>query len=75
MTHIAAQDKAAFREKGYAIKYNAVRAKQIEAARNVIWDRADRNDPKTWIQGGKEGSQGMDGHAALHALIYEWRTP
>lgn len=73
MTHITAKDKAAFREKGYVIKHNAVTVEQIEDARNVIWDRldADRNDPTTWIQGGKEGSQGMDGHAALHALIYE----
>lgn len=71
MAYLTADDKEAFREKGYVIKRDVVTPEQMEAARDVIWDHlpVDRNDPSTWV--GKEGSQGMDGHAAFHALVYD----
>ena len=71
MAYLTVDDKEVFREKGYVIKRDVVTLEQMAAARDVIWDHlpVDRNDPSTWV--GKEGSQGMDGHAAFHALIYD----
>ncbi len=73
MAYLIDRDKEVFRKKGYVTKRAGVTHEQMEAARNAIWDHlpVDRNDPATWIQGGKDGSQGMDGHAAFHALIYD----
>jgi len=73
MAYLTAEDKEMFREEGYMVKHDVVAPELMETARNVIWDNldVDRNDPSTWIQGGKEGSQGMGGQSDFHALIYD----
>ncbi len=72
MPYLAPEDKAFFKEHGYLVKRDTLTPQQIRAAQDALWEgiKADRNDPRTWINAGPRAPVPAS-HPALRATLCE----
>ena len=72
MPYLTSTDKALFREQGFLVKREVLSPEQLRAAQDALWEgiKADRQDPKTWINAGPRVPVGAN-HPAIRATLHE----